>query len=318
MTKSRKTIALNSKIDVAIIGGGPAGISALLWARKLGLKSLLIDRETRLGGQLNSIYNQIADYPGRTARNGADMLRHFIKSLGDAHDSLLLGTAAEKIDVQNLEINLSPEGSIASKAIVLAMGVRRRRLNIPGEKEFEGKGLLISGAKQRGSVRGEFVAIVGGGDAAFENALILAESAQRVYLIHRREQFSARPEFVSRVHSDRRIELITDSFITRIEGDDRLRSVIVKERSGGAKREIRIDALLIRIGIEPNSELVKRQVKLDRSGYVIVDSHCQTSCPNIFAVGDIANPGSPTIATSVGTGAIAAQIIAKELRKYRL
>jgi len=142
MTKSRKASQSKLVCDVAIIGGGPAGISALLWARKLGLNTFLVEKEADLGGQLNWIYNTITDYPGRKARNGADMLRHFRDSLGDASDSLLLGTAVDEINVGTLDIKLSSGRSINAKSVVLAMGVRRRRLNIPGEKEFVGKGIL--------------------------------------------------------------------------------------------------------------------------------------------------------------------------------
>ncbi|HEY2865488.1 MAG TPA: NAD(P)/FAD-dependent oxidoreductase, partial [Pyrinomonadaceae bacterium] len=144
-------------------------------------------------------------------------------------------------------------------------------------------------------------------DAALENALILSKVAKRVYLIHRRSEFSARPEFVTRVQSSRRIELVTDSVVTSIAGDSTIRSIDVKDKTNGANGELDIDALLIRVGVEPNTELVRGQVKLDPAGYVIVDSQCQTSQPNVFAVGDIANPLSPTLATSVGTGASAAR-----------
>ena len=308
MTKSRKAKESNLACDVAIIGGGPAGMSALLWARKLSLRALLIEREPDLGGQLNWIHNAINDYLGRRTRNGAEMLRHFETSLGDVRESLLLGNAAVRIDVQKLEIKLSSEWSVATKAIVLAMGVRRRRLNIPGENEFEGRGILLSGAKQQASVRGKTVAIIGGGDAALENALILTETAKRVYLVHRRAEFKARAEFVSKVRRNERIEVITASIPTAINGDDRVRSISIKDKASGLKRELMVDAMLIRIGVEPNSDLVRGQIKLDRSGYILVDSYCQTSLPNIFAIGDIANPLSPTIATSVGTGAVAARI----------
>lgn len=311
MTKSRKALGSKLQCDVAIIGAGPAGISALLWARKLGLNALLIEKEADLGGQLNWIYNMIADYPGRKARNGGEMLRHFKDSLGDASGSLLLGTAVERLDVQKLEIKLSSGRSVDAKTIFLAMGVRRRRLKIPGEREFEGKGILISGAKQRRFVKGKSVAIIGGGDAAFENALILAERANRVYLIHRREQFTARPEFVSHARRDRRIEIITNTILTAINGDDHVRSISVKNKASGASRVLEIDALLIRIGVEPNTEMIRGQLKLDRSGYIVANLRCETSQPNVFAIGDIANPLSPTIATAVGTGAGAVQMIAK-------
>src|SRR5690242_17894435 len=127
MTKSRKHGKDESGTDVIIVGGGPAGMSALLWAHKLGLSALLVEREADLGGQLHSIFNPITDYPGRATRGGAEMLRCFKKSLGDVERSILTHTTVEKIDVDKRELTLGSGRSIIAKSIILAMGVRRRR-----------------------------------------------------------------------------------------------------------------------------------------------------------------------------------------------
>ncbi|HYJ91606.1 MAG TPA: FAD-dependent oxidoreductase, partial [Pyrinomonadaceae bacterium] len=202
-----------------------------------------------------------------------------------------------------LELN---RGEIVhSRSLILAMGVRRRRLNISGESEFTGKGILTSGAKEKHSVAGKHVVIVGGGDAALENAHILSEFAERVYVVHRRSEFRARPEFVSEARHNRLIALIYDSVLSSIDGDASVRSVTIQNLKTHAQRVIPADAVLIRIGVQPNSELVQGQLELDRSGYVKTDHLCQTSQANVFAVGDIANPTSPTIATAAGNGATA-------------
>jgi thioredoxin reductase (NADPH) len=177
-----------------------------------------------------------------------------------------------------------------------------------------GKGVLVSGSRDRREVSGKRVAIVGGGDAALENALILSEFASKVYVIHRRKAFSARSEFVEKVAAKHNVETLYSTTILAINGSERLDSVTTLETDREESRELAVDALLIRIGVEPNSELIAGQVETDERGYITVDRTGRTSLKRVYAVGDVANPVAPTIATSVGTGAAAAKAIAAAIR----
>ena len=302
MTKSRMNIG---SADVLIIGGGPAGLSALLWCKELGMSAVLIEKNAEFGGQLLSIHNPITNYLGRTAANGREMLGHFISQIDILDKSSVLNGSVVEFDVAKITAALSTGESVSARAAIIATGIRRRRLNVLGEKEFEGRGILESGARDKRSVMGRRVAIVGGGDAALENALILAEFAEKVYVIHRRSEFSARPEFVGRAVKIPKIEFVFNSTVNRFLGNEQMSAVSLSTPSG--ELLVDVDAALIRIGVQPNSEIFAGQLDLDAASYIKVDHLGATNAPNVFAAGDVANPVSPTISTAVGTAVTAAQ-----------
>jgi thioredoxin reductase (NADPH) len=292
--------------DVIIIGGGPAGISAAVWCADLGLNATLFERSAKLGGQLNIIHTPVLNYPGVITSNGDELRRSFEDSLGQFEVDIITGNDVISIDVNPLTVTLSNGETIGSRAVFLATGVRRRRLGVAGERRLEGKGVLASGAGEREAATGKRIVIVGGGDAAFENALILRQFAKKITLVHRGASFRARPEFLEPVLADPDIDVITGHLVQEILGHERVEGVTLKSASGDEK-SIETDLVLIRIGVEPNTELVAGKVDLDADGYVKVDSEGRTSCQGIWAIGDVAHPVSPTIATAVGTGAAAAK-----------
>ena len=305
MTKSRKT----DNPDVLIIGGGPAGLSAFRWCAELGLSAVLVERSYELGGQLTWIHNPITNYLGRVAANGREMLTCFLSQIDGLESSSVIHSEVVEFDPASITARLANSQVISARAAIIATGVRRRRLEVPGETEFYGRGILESGAKEKETVKGKRVAIIGGGDAALENALILSEFAEKVYIIHRRSEFSARAEFVKRAVNDPRVEFLLDSTVTRFIGDDHLDTIRVSNRSN--EQTIEVDAALVRIGVQPNTEIFAGELDLDERGYIVADHHGATNVINVFAAGDVANADSPTICTSVGTGATASKLIAR-------
>jgi thioredoxin reductase (NADPH) len=304
MTKSSKN---ETRTDVLIIGGGPAGLSAFLWCKELGMSAFLVEQSEEFGGQLLSIHNPINNYLGRTAKNGCEMAEHFVAQTGGLDGNAILNTSVVELDTKSISAVLSNGTSVKANAVIIATGIRRRRLDVPGENEFAGHGILESGAKDKLLVLGKSVAIVGGGDAALENALILSEFAEKIYVIHRRSEFSARAEFVEPVLNHSKIEIIFDSAVTAFCGGQQLSSVSLTTDS--TERQIPIDAALIRIGVEPNSDAFQSSLKVDARGYILTDVNGLTSVPMIYAIGDVANPISPTISTAAGGGASAAKAI---------
>lgn len=300
---SENKVKIDQNFDAVIIGGGPAGMSAAMWFDDLGQRVLLIDKAAELGGLMMSIFAPITNYLGCKAANGRDMSRRFAAQLSSAIE-LKLSTEVTAVNSEQRCIECNGE-KIGYGTLVFSAGVRRRTLK--AVEAFAGAGVLQSGAKDKGSVEGKRVVIVGGGDSALENALILGEYAQEVIVVHRRGEFTARAEFLEKAKAEQNIKLVTNSEIEALRGDGTLRSVSLKNTASGETSLIDADSILVRIGTEPNSELLRGTVETDEHGFIIVDANCRTSAPNIYAVGDVANPLSPTIATAAGTGATAAK-----------
>jgi len=305
----------NNAFDVVIIGGGPAGLSTALWCDELGLSAVILEKEKEFGGQLLWTFNTIENHLGITAKNGRELCGVFLRQTEKRNFSRYLETDIEKVDLRQKIIYLINSEEFSGKAIVIATGVRRRKLNIPGEDFFCGKGIIDSGKKNADKIENKNVVIVGGGDAALENVLILSEKAKKVYLVHRRKEFRGREEFIEKVQKNGKVEILLETELVEINGDETVRSVKVKNLKTNEKRDLEAESVLLRIGIEPNTELFQGQINLDNSGYIEIDSSCQTNLENIFAVGDVANPVAPTISSSVGMGATAVKEILFQLKK---
>ncbi len=297
------------KFDVVIVGGGIAGLSTALWCDELGLSALILEEKKELGGQLLWVHNEIKNYPGREAKNGRELCDAFLEQIGKRQFELRLQVRIAKIDPEKKEILLADGTKFAARAVVIATGIRRRKLNVAGEDEFQERGIIESGKKNADSVAGKKVLIVGGGDAAFENALILSEAAESVTLVHRRKDFRARPEFTEKVKNHPKVTIFTETAVQKISGGERVESVELKNLSNGETRKIAVDAILIRIGVEPNTEQFRGTLELDENGYIEVNRNCEASIKGIFAVGDAANPLAPTVSSAAGMGATAAKVI---------
>lgn len=306
-----------SAYDVIIIGGGPAGIAAGIWCADLGLSAVLFDKGEEPGGQLFDIYNAITNYPGGSYSNGSELQRRFAEHLSRTNVSVRRGCAISSIDAGSKTVLLEGE-SFSARSLIVATGVRRRKLSVPGEDELRGRGILHSGAMSRHEVKGRRVVIVGGGDAAVENALILGREAAHVTLVHRRDEFTARAEFLDEMRKLENIKPLLDAEVVSFDGGDRLGAVSVRTRDG-LNRTIDCDNALIRIGVEPNSDLVRGRVATDDRGYIEVDRYGLTDIDGVFAIGDVSSPLNPTISTAVGVAAAAAKFIAsKNIRNSEL
>ena len=295
--------------DVIIIGGGPAGMSAVLWSCDLGLTALVLEKESEFGGQLLRIHDPVKNYLGIDARNGAELCNEFRNSIERLEFSSVFNANITSVDLRSKTVRLDEGTEFSANAIVIATGVRRRKLGIEGEKEFRGKGILESGAKERKNVEDKRVVIVGGGDAALENALMLSEYAAAVTVVHRRAEFTARPDFLDRAMSTANIEILTDTIVHRIVGKNVVEAVELASVIS-SRTELRpADNILIRIGVQPNTGLFSGQINLNTAGYITVNNSCETSIDGVFAAGDVANPIAPTISTAAGTGAAAVKNI---------
>lgn len=304
--------------DVIIIGAGPAGLSAAFWCDELALDTLVLEQAEEIGGQLHRVYNPINNYLGLQTSNGKELLETFSRGVSDAGFDLWTGTEIESIDLRAKRISLRSGEQLQGISIVLATGVRPRMLNIPGEKELQGKGMIESAARDRDLFAGKDVCVVGGGDAAAENALLLAEVCATVTLVHRGRKLRARREFVERLQPNHAVTVFTESVLTRIIGEDHVEAVEILRKDGLKPFQLAVRGVLIRIGVEPNTDLFREQLQLDQQGYIKINSEQETSVPMVFAIGDVSNPIAPTISGATGAGATAAKVIGARLTTQRI
>ncbi len=301
--------------DVLIIGAGPAGLSAARWCDELGLDTLVLEQSDELGGQLLSVHNPIENYLGVRTNNGRELRDLFVEQTKDCDFDLWTNVEIESVELKAKRVKLKSGEELQSISIIIATGLRRRRLGIPGETEFAGRGIIESGAKDREAVAGKDVCVIGGGDAAAENALLLAEVCPTVTLVHRGRKLRARREFTEQLHTNHCITAFPESRVLRILGNDHVEAVEIERAAAIKPFQMAVQGVLIRIGWEANTDFVRGQCELDERGYVIVNARQETTVANVFAIGDVANPSAPTIAGAVGAGATAAKVIASRLSK---
>ena len=299
--------------DVVIIGAGAAGLSAAFWCDELGLDTLVLEEQDAVGGQLSQIYNPIENYLGLSTTSGQEMLERFTERLDDADFDLWTNVEIKDVDLKAKQVTLASGEVLQSISLIIASGVRRRKLGIPGEDEFAGRGLIESGARDVHLFAGKDVCVIGGGDAAAENALLLADVCPTVTLVHRGRQLSARPQFIELLQANHCLTVFKEALVERIIGNARVEAVEIRRQGAIKPFQMAVGGVLIRIGVEPNTELFRDQLPLDERGYIIAGREHETSLSNVFAIGDVANPLAPTISGATGAGATVAKVIASRL-----
>ena len=299
--------------DVIIIGAGAAGLSAALWCDELGLDTIVLEQNEQAGGQLHSIFGPVENYPGRRASNGHEFFERYSERVRDADFDLWTNVEIESVDLKAKRVRLRSGEELQSIAIIIATGVRRRQLGIPGESEFVGHGIIESASRDRNDFTGRDVCVIGGGDAAAENALLLAEVCPTVTLVHRGKTLRARPTFVQQLQGQHCITVFPESVVTRILGNHEVEAVEILRKEALKPFQMAVQGVVIRIGVEPNTEIFREQSHLDDRGYVVVNNQQETDVVNVFAIGDVSNPLAPTISSAAGAGATAAKVIASRL-----
>ncbi len=297
--------------DTVVIGGGPAGYSAAVYAKRFLLNTIVIAK--LIGGQL-TLTDYVDDYPACRKIKATDLVNRFKRHAEDFGVKTYWGDSVESFekadDGRLYKITTKKGVELYAKSIIVAVGTKRRKLGIPGEKEFSGRGVSYCSVCDAPLYAGkDSVIVVGGGDAAFEGALLLSGYVKKVYLVHRRKHFRAKPFFVERVLTKPNIEILVDSVLTEIGGDKLVRYAKVKNKVTGEEKEINVDGVFIEIGFEPDKEwAVKNGLNVDSAGYIIVDDWMRTNLPGVFAAGDCTNkwPNFRQVVTAAAMGSIAA------------
>ncbi|MCD8479212.1 MAG: thioredoxin-disulfide reductase [Candidatus Cloacimonetes bacterium] len=298
--------------DLIIIGGGPAGLSAGLYAARYKLKTLMIEKAAVAGGQLTAT-EWVENYPGfpepvlgaKLAKDMEAQARFF--GLEIVNEDV----TSVKLEGEIKEIQ-TPHSIWKAKTVLIATGSSPKLLNVPGEKEFSGHGVSYCATCDGPFYPDKTVAVVGGGNSAFEESLFIAKYAAKIHIIHRRDSFKADPILIERVKNEPKIEIITDTAVTEIAFTDEERKLKLKNLKTEAESELKVDGIFIFIGANPNTALFKDQLELEE-GYIVTDREHHTSLEGVWAAGDVQAKSLRQVATAVGDGALAAYKIHKYL-----
>ena len=300
--------------ELIIIGGGPAGCTAAIYAKRFLIDTLIIAK--RFGGLVNDA-EIIDNYPGLPEMKGEELAKKFFEHMLKYKPDYLEDEVLRIEKKGGLFKVITREHEIFGKAIIVATGEVHRELNVEGEKELRGKGVSYCAICDAPLFKNRIVAVIGGGNTAFIDAQLLAKYAKKVYLIHRRKWFRADPIEVEKVKKNEKIEIITPYIIKRIVGNERVEKIILektKEENGkifpsGETKELEVNGVFVDIGLVPVTQIVKDLgVKIDEKGYIVVDDEMKTNIEGLFAAGDVTNKAAKLrqIVVAASQGAIAA------------
>ena len=291
-------------IDIAIIGSGPGGMTAAIYAARAGLKTTIFEKAT-IGGQM-AYTNEIENFPGVDKISGFD-LAVILNNQAKKFNTEYINEEVKKISKEgNLFTISTSNGDYSAHTVILALGASPRTLGLESEKKLRGSGVSYCATCDGNFYKGADVAVVGGGNTAFEDALFLANICRKVYIIHRRDEFRAEMILQEQVKKASNIELVVNSTPKDILGKFEVEGIKVVNKDG-IERDIEVQGVFVAVGTTPNSELVKDFVDLDNYGYIITDNNMETSTKGVFAVGDVRNTVLRQIVTACADGAIAAQ-----------
>lgn len=292
--------------DLIIVGGGPGGMSAGIYAMRAALKTVLIEKGVP-GGQVN-LSDEVENYPGFEHISGAELSMKFAEharsyGLEERNDEV----AAIEPGLEYHTVKLANGEILTAHSVIMATGGSPRKLDIPGEDDLYGKGVSYCAVCDGFFFRGKAVIVVGGGDSACEEALYLAKLASKVYLVHRRDALRASMILQQRVKEDCNIEILWNSVVTEIKAaEEGVNAVVLQDTQTRERRDMPIDGVFIFIGFEPNNQLVPAGTRMNADGFVVTDDKCATNIPGIFAVGDLRERYARQIVLAAGDGCLAA------------
>jgi thioredoxin reductase (NADPH) len=306
-------------VELVIVGGGPAGLTAGLYARRTNLDAVLLERGLPGGQLLNT--ELIDDYPGLPEVGGQElaelMTRHATK-FGLEIETLTV-TGIKKLDDGDFRITTENGPVFRARAVILTAGGTPNKLGIPGEEEYAGKGVSYCAICDGAFFKGETIAVVGGGDAATEEGDFLTRYAEKVYLIHRRDELRAQPILQDRAFANPKLEVIWSTVVEEALGDGRgLNRLRLKHLTSGEESFLAVTGLFVFIGFRPNTGLLENHAEHDAAGYLITDRDMRTSIPGLFVAGDVRAQLTRQITTAVGdatTATIAAEKYLTQLKE---
>lgn len=298
---------------VVVIGAGPAGITASIYLKRAGIELVLIEKMMP-GGKI-SLTHKIDNYPGFSSIGGSDLANQMMNQLMENNIEIVFDEVSEVVKEENRFIVRTTYGEYDADAVIVATGTVERKLGIPGEKEFFAKGVSTCAVCDGGFFKGQPMAIIGGGNSALEEALYLSSITNKVYVIHRRDEFRADQILVDKIKEDPNIEIVTPYNPIEVKGDKMVSSLVLKHAKTDELKEIEIKAMFAYIGAEPNTSFVNIPTIFDEKGYINVNSEMETIVPGLFACGDCIKKNLRQVVTACGDGAVAAMSAVHYLKK---
>ena len=291
--------------DTVILGGGPAGLSAAIYSARGNIKTAVVDI-TMFGGQPSN-YLEIENYPGYPISGGYDLMEKFEEHADKFGVDKFPMQEIQKIDLlSEPKVIESLDTIFKAKTVIIATGAKATKLGIAGEKEFLGRGVSYCAVCDGAFYREKTVAVVGGGNAAVEEAAYLTKFADKVYIIHRRNKFRADKIVQERTFNNPKIELILDSIPLEIKGENNVETLVIKNVKTNEISEIKTDGVFPYIGFSPNVDLINGQLKQNERGFIETDVNLQTSIEGVYAAGDVRNTPLRQVITAAADGALAA------------
>lgn len=288
--------------DVIIIGSGPAGLAAAIYAKRAALETLVLEKTPISGGQIINTY-EVDNYPGLPGISGMELGQKMRGHVDAQHAEVKTATVKEIIDHGDYRLVCTSDGDFETRTVVLAMGASHRQLGVPGENELCGMGVSYCATCDGAFFKGRDVAVVGGGDVALEDALFLARGCNKVYLIHRRDAFRGAKVLQKQVEEKENIVCVMDSVVDEIVGEDMVEKVCISNKKTQQSSELSVQGIFIAVGISPNTKDIQGLPKQDDAGYIIAAEDGVTDIPGIFVAGDCRTKQLRQVITATADGA---------------
>ncbi len=294
---------MNEVLDLVIIGAGPAGMTAAIYASRAQMKFVILEKAFP-GGQITNTY-EIENYPGIKTASGFELTTMMQEHVTN------FGIEIQTEDVQDVELDATIKiiktstNTYHAKTVIFAMGATWKKLGVEGEETFSGRGVSYCATCDGAFYRNKTTMVVGGGDVAVEDAIYLARMCEKVYLVHRRDELRAVKVLQEKLFELENVEIIWDSELTKIEGDQFVSRTEVVNKKTGEVRSIDADGVFIAVGSNPNTEFLRGKVDMDQGGYIATGENCMTNVEGVFAAGDLRQKSLRQVITACGDGATA-------------
>nr|WP_296463211.1 FAD-dependent oxidoreductase [uncultured Acetatifactor sp.] len=296
---------MNMMYDLIVIGSGPAGLSAAVYGKRAGLDLLVLEKNPMSGGQVLNTY-EVDNYLGMPGMDGFDMGTRFREHADKLGVEFMEATALSLKDRGGHKLIRTDQGELEAKTVILATGAVHAMLGAPGEERLGGRGVSYCATCDGAFFRGRTVAVVGGGDVALEDAIYLARTSEKVYLIHRRDELRGAMVLQQELKGLPNVEILYSHVVEEILGEDAVEAVTLKDCRTEETFRLPVDGVFVAVGIRPQTELVRGLAACDEGGYVLAGEDCATDMPGLFVAGDVRRKPLRQIVTAVADGANAA------------